>query len=58
MKPVIVNRAVARTLDKLNGDWKGDGAKEALAKSFLARCKKRDKKAKLERASRKKNRRK
>jgi hypothetical protein len=55
---IIRKRAVARTLDHITGDgaWVGNNAEIAKARWFLKRCKKRDKKVKLERESRKRNR--
>lgn len=51
-----MKRAIPRTLDMLNGAWLGNTVKENKAKWFLNRAKKSDKKKKLEKASRKRNR--
>jgi hypothetical protein len=52
-----MGRAIGRTIRVMQSEWKGDNAKIALARWFLSRCRKRDRKVKLERASRKRNRR-
>ena len=49
--------AISRTIRVMRSDWKGNNAKIALALWFLSRCRKRDRRVKLERASRKRNRR-
>lgn len=55
---MTLKKAVARTLEHIapGGQWDGDVKSENKAKWFLKRCKKRDKKSKLEKASRKRNR--
>lgn len=48
--------ALNRTIEHINRNWKGNNKRIAQALWFIKRCKTRDKKDKLEKASRKRNR--
>lgn len=52
----MIKNAVDRTIDKLAGDWSGNNYRLGKALQFIKKATKSDKKRKIEKASRKRNR--